>query len=73
MDSIDAQIVSFDGLLLPNVEDAVRALQDDGGVVLKNATNLTRAEEILSRDMYSVEAITRDVILNAVRIFRPLL
>ena len=67
MDRPDPQAMKLDGQPLSDVEDVVQALQEDGAVILKQAANLKRTEDILSRDMHSLEAIRAEVVFNDVR------
>lgn len=47
--------------------DIVQALQEEGGLLLKQATNLQALDPILSDNLESPASVTRDVVFNEVR------
>lgn len=68
MDRGSLRAVRFDGRL-SNFEkdsDIVQALQEEGGLLLKQATNLQALDPILTDNLESPASVTRDVVFNEV-------
>ena len=50
--------------------DSRQALQDEGCLLLKQATNLETVESTMSEDLWSNASVTREVVTNQVSSFR---
>jgi hypothetical protein len=69
MDILDIEVYKLSGeslSLRENLKEAVEALDKDGCLLLKKATDLTTVESALSSDISSPEAITKHIVLNEV-------
>lgn len=64
MDSTPCQAVRLDGHSLNLDNEAVGILQEQGGILLKQATSLETLDPILSQDLTSTTSVTRDVVFN---------
>jgi hypothetical protein len=69
MDIPDIEVCELNGeslSLRKNLKKAVEALDKDGCLLLKKATDLTTVESALSSDINSPDAIIKHVVLNEV-------
>jgi len=68
MDSGSIRAVRLDGQLsdFHKNSDIVHTLQEEGGLLLKQATNLQMLDSILSENLESTASVTRDVVFNEV-------
>lgn len=69
MDIPDIQVYELNGeslSLRKNLKGAVEALDNDGCLLLKKATDLTTVESALSSAISSPDAITKHIVLNEV-------
>jgi len=67
MDIPDIQVCELNGeslSLRKNLKEAVEALDNDGCLLLKKATDLTTVESALSSAISSPDAITKHIVLN---------
>jgi len=68
MDRGSLRAVRLDGKLSTFEKDneIVQTLQEEGGLLLKQATNLQALDPILSDNLESPASVTRDVVFNEV-------
>ncbi len=73
MDPPDVEILKLGGerlSLKKDLPEALQALERDGCLLLKGATDVTNIEHVLSSDMSSPEAVKKEIILNEVKVPR---
>ena len=63
--TIDA--LHFDGQSLDLEKDGLHTLQEEGGLILKQATNLQALESVLLENLWSAASITSEIVTNKVR------
>lgn len=72
MDFPRLEVIKLNGeklFLDKNPRELVQALEEDGCLVLKGATDLTSVEATLSDDLSSVDSVRKDIVLNTVRVW----
>ena len=73
MNSSDVEILKLDEerlSLKKNLSKALQALERDECLLLKDATDVTNIEHVLSSDMSFSEAVKKKIILNEIKISR---
>lgn len=69
MDLSRIKVIKLNGEILwlgENLEEVVKALDEDGCLLLKEATDLTPVEPDLSINMNSLDAVKKEIVLNEV-------